>query len=282
MGRIISADKVQAVAPYLGATGKVVPVGYGKAVAAGCLVEDEVQYVPGQKYKLLSWTLDGIVQTLPVNCLPNGDTTIAGLVGDTPQGNANSTIAFVPYTGNNAEGIDFIYWKLDTDGLPLFVADRCIVGGVPYNRLNALGFIMGRELELAGVGRFLIRSLTGGTSPTGFGDGGGGYGLSTAPANNNEWDDLFGGLVPVEGIPVPTAEEARRAYPYSPTKSDFLAELNQFMHWVCMDTWCQESFNSAQYACLRGYFGPRFWAGHNASSNTAACAGFRPVLKRLA
>lgn len=240
--------------------------------------------IPGNKYILHSWKLNDVIQKIPVNAM-RGDETHIGMRGDTPIGNASSNIVFIPYTGDPTEGVVYFFWKKDPlDGCNLYVCDRCIVGGVPWNRLNALGFILGNgaaaDMRLGNM-HFQCRSLKGGKSMTGTGEQSNTYGLSTAPANYDEWDDIFGALVPILGVPHPTADEAKRAYPYAPTEADFLSELNQFLHWCYMYTWCQESLKNGQYACIRGYHGPRFWYGYAAPSDTNAHIGFRPLLKDL-
>lgn len=242
----------------------------------------------GKKYKLLSYKHNDVIMNVPIVATrSDGYGNFGNIKGDVPIGNANSNIVFIPYTGIPGQGIDFFFWKKDpTDGCNLFVCDRNIIGGVPWNRLNALGFILGNGAAanmVVGNMHFQCRSLKGGKSMTGTGEQSNTYGLSTAPANYDEWDDLFGGLIPTLGVPVPTATEAKLQYSNNgtPTLAQYLAETNQFFHWVDMYTWCQETMGNGGYACLRGYYGPRHWHGNRAPSNTYAAVGFRPVLKDL-
>jgi hypothetical protein len=165
---------------------------------------------------------------------------------------------------------DALRWNaIDIDGRQLLVCDRMILVRVSWDDLAAAGYVEGRDVTIDGR-TYVCRLLSGGDAFRVAEDGYAGG----SPAN--EWDDIVGGRVAVDGAPSPPARSAGDAL-----DATALADPhNRLWNWFGAVSWTREPYRATPTARVcRGFHAAGYFY-LNTQSHRHEDIGWRPVLEQ--
>lgn len=223
----------------------------------------------GDIKQLGGFYLGGSLQSRPTKPWRPDSEPISGVgTGNIPRFTTGQSVEIRDTPTSTASRIQWV--EVDAGSKKLLICDRVLLVSVSHDDLNALGLIKGKEITIDG-GKYLVRSLTGGSNYRNTSD------AYAGGAPSNEWDQYIVNEDGLSGLPTPAASDLDSSL----NTTDLNSAHNKLWNWFGVRSWAQETYSSnSSYRATRGNNSARYW-NISPASNRYVSIGFRPVLEVL-
>lgn len=223
----------------------------------------------GDIKQLGGFYLGGTLQSRPTKPWRPDSEPVSGVgTGNIPQFTAGQSIEIRDTPAAAASRIQWV--EVNVGNKKLLICDRVLLVSVSHDDLNSLGLIKGKEITIDG-GKYLVRSLTGGSNYRNTSDA---YAGGTP---SNEWDQYIVNEAGLSGLPTPAASDLDGSL----NTTDLNSAHNKLWNWFGVRSWAQETYSSnSSHRANRGYYSARYW-NYDTASYRYVGVGFRPVLEIL-